>query len=114
MSDVQPNAGVDPQEFAANARTLLLEDRSNWRKFGCFWPLVKALLRRTYSDAELPLGTYQDESVVERMPKGLPLSDLLAMAGEEYAFNAALGAGRMENEDDSGETFLQQDPDMGA
>lgn len=114
MSDVQPNAGLDPVDFAANARLLLIEDRQNWRRFGHYWPLVKALLRKIYPDEELPLGSYQDESVVERMPKGEALTELLAKACEEYAFNATLGAGRMETEDDEGEVFLMQDPDMGA
>lgn len=113
MTDVPHNQGVDPNTFAASARTLLLEDRGNWRNFGVYWFLVKALLRKRYPPQELPLGTHQDESVIERMPFATDLPHLLELAGEEYAFNATLGAGRTTYEDPDGEHFMLIDPDMG-
>lgn len=110
----QPNEGVDPYEFASNARTILLEDRSSWRNFGQYWFLVKALLRKRFSQEELPLGPFVDESVVNRMPFDRDLPHLLALAGEEYTFNATLGAGRKTFEDSEGQSFILVDPDMGC
>lgn len=110
---MQPETGVDPYEFATNARTILLEDRSRWRSFGVYWPLVKALLRKRFSDAELPLGDYVDQELVSRMPKGLALPELLALAGEEFTHNATLNQNRSMVEDPEGQHVLMVDPDMG-
>jgi hypothetical protein len=103
----------DPRTFAANARTLLLEKPQNYHAFGVFWFLVKALLKRIYPPAEMPLlGDYVDPTVVERMPKGLSLGELLSLAGEEYAANASLGTPSHSLEDPDGEVFVLFDPDV--
>lgn len=112
----ETNQGLDPHAFAANARTLILQQPQNYRAFGCYWFLVKALLRKVYPAAEIPLlGDYVDQSVVERMPKGLAVSELLALASEEYAANMRLGTppNRLEDPED-GEFFVLSDPDMGG
>jgi len=110
------NAGLDPMEFAANARKLILEQPRNYTAFGAYWFLVKALLKRVYEPAEIPLlGDYEDPTVIERMPKGLPLSMLLEFAAREYADNMAFGtpADRLEDPEDD-EFFTLSDPDMGG
>lgn len=108
---MQPEA--DPHAFAANARALLLERPVNYRAFGVFWYLVKALLKRIYPPAEMPLlGDFVDASVVERMPKGLSLRELLAAAADEYAANAGLGTPAHRLEDPDGEFFVLLDPDL--
>jgi hypothetical protein len=110
------NDGLDPIGFAANARTLILEQPRNYTAFGAYWFLVKALLRRVYEPAEIPLlGVYEDPSVIDRMPKGLGLADLLQLAGEEYAVNRSLGTPPDKLEDPrDGEFFTLSDPDMGG
>lgn len=111
---MQLNEGLVPTEFAANARALILENPRNYLAFGVYWFLVKALLRKVYPQAEIPmLSDYVDESVVERMPKGLTLTELLERASEEYATNQRLGTPASLLEDDDGETFTLSDPDMG-
>lgn len=115
---MQPNSneGLDPMAFAANARTLILQEPRNYVAWGAYWFLVKALLRKVYPPAELPmLGDYVDQSVVDRMPKGLGLPDLLELAAEEYAANRRLGtpATRLEDPEDD-EFFTLSDPDMGG
>lgn len=112
---MQPDEGADPHAFAANARALLIENPANYRAFGVYWFLVKALLKRIYPSAEMPiLGDYVDPSVIERMPKGLTLGELLAAAGEEYGANSSLGTPADRLEDPDGEFFTLADPDMGG
>lgn len=104
-----------PAEFAANARTLLLENPRNYLAFGVYWFLVKALLKRIYPPAELPmLGDFMDETVIERMPQGLDLADYLDLASEEYAANMRLGTPAHRLEDPEGQFFTLADPDMGG
>ncbi|HKT52847.1 MAG TPA: hypothetical protein VJP88_00230 [Caulobacteraceae bacterium] len=112
----ETNQGLDPYAFAANARTLILEQPRNYAAFGAYWFLVKALLKKVYPSAEVPLlGDYVDQSVVDRMPKGLVLSELLELAGEEYAANMRLGTPTTRLEDpEDGEFFTLSDPDMGG
>jgi hypothetical protein len=106
--------GMDVQAFAASARALILENPRNYLAFGSMWFLVKALLRKLYEPAEIPLlGDYVDQSVIDRMPKGVPLSELLERAAEEYSTNMRLGTPASLLEDDEGETFTLSDPDMG-
>jgi hypothetical protein len=106
--------GMDVQAFAASARALILENPRNYLGFGQYWFLVKALLRKVFEPEQIPLlGPYVDESVIERMPKGVPLSELLERAAEEYATNMRLGTPAGLLEDDEGETFTLSDPDMG-
>lgn len=112
-NDVEP--GLDPMTFAANARTLILQNPRNYLAFGVYWFLVKALLKKVYPQAELPLlGDYVDESVIERMPKGLGLNELLELASAEYAANMGLGTPQHRLEDPDGEFFTLADPDMGG
>jgi hypothetical protein len=107
------NEGVDPHVFAASARTLILENPQNYHAFGVYWFLVKALLKRIYPPAEMPLlGDYVDEAVVERMPKGLSLAELLAAASDEYAANVSLCTPSRSLEDPDGEVFTLFDPDV--
>jgi hypothetical protein len=106
--------GMDVQAFAASARTLILQNPRNYLGFGVMWFLVKALLRKTYEPAEIPLlGDYVDQSVIDRMPKGLSLTELLSLAAEEYSTNQRLGTPANRLEDDEGEFFTLFDPDMG-
>ncbi len=109
------NEGVDPKVFAESARTLLLQNPANYRAFGAYWFLVKALLKRIYPPEEIPmLGDYEDQTVIARMPAGLGLAELLAAAGVEYQANATLGTRRERLEDEDGEFFTLSDPDMGG
>lgn len=110
------NEGPLPLEFAANARAVILQQPRNYTAFGAYWYLVKALLKRVYEPAEIPLlGDYEDPSVIDRMPKGLGLQALLWLASEEYADNQRLGTppNRLEDPED-GEFFTLSDPDMGG
>lgn len=109
------NIGLDVHGFAANARQLILERPSNYRAFGVYWFLVKALLKKLYPPAEMPLlGDFEDQSVIDRMPKGLGLTELLSLASEEYAANMGLGTPRHRLEDPDGEFFILSDPDLEA
>ncbi len=59
------------------------------------------------------LGEYVDQSVIDRMPKGLGLTELLELASKEFADNLSLGTPATRLEDLEGEFFTLADPDMG-
>ena len=114
MTDSRHNSSIDPKTFAESVRALLSEDVRRYRLFGAYWYFVKALLRKYYDFHNLYFlrGTYEDPSVIERMPTGLDVFELLERAAEEYAENAAFNLGRNEVVDDEGEHFVLLDPDV--
>lgn len=104
---------MDASQFAANTLQLLQADPKNYRKFGIYWYLVKALLKRYYTRDNLYLlGDYVDEAVTDRIPEGISLDDALLTALEEYQRNHAFQLG--ENPvDPDGDQFVLLDPDAG-
>lgn len=113
MTAVLRNQGIDPATFAASTRELLTEDPFRYRNFGPFWYFVKALLKKFYGQAEMPmLGDYEDASVVARMGPVDGVDDAMIKAAETYAHNASFNLGRPTVEDYDGETFLLHDPDV--
>lgn len=110
---MQLDQGENPAVFAANVRVLLSEDPRRYRNFGPFWYFVKALLKRFYGRHELPLlGSYEDVSVVARMPAVAGVADAVARSIVEYQHNATFNLGHNAVEDDDGEVFTLIDPDV--
>jgi hypothetical protein len=104
---------IDPKTFAASTLQLLQQDPRRYRNFGCYWWLVKALLKQFYTRDNLHLlGDYSDPEAMERMPAHTDLQEALAAAINEYQANASYGAGAVEVPDQAGGgTFLLVDPD---
>ena len=102
---------IPPREVAANILQLLQADPRRYQNFGVYWYLVKALMKRYYTRENLYLlGDYVDETVVERMPKGLSVEQSLTAALNEYQMNfmTLLGADPV---DPDGEAFALFDQD---
>jgi hypothetical protein len=105
---------IDPATFAASVRELLSEDVRRYRNFGMWWFFVKALLRRFYDKHNLAFlgGTYEDETVNERIPPGMDAYEMMAAATEEYIQNASFNLGSNEVTDADGQFFTILDPDV--
>jgi hypothetical protein len=105
---------IDPKTFAASTLALLQEDPRRYRNFGCYWYLVKAVMKRFYTRDNLHLlGDYMDQSVIDRMPAHADLAEALAAATEEYRQNASFNLGSNVVTDQHGEQFTLIDPDAG-
>jgi hypothetical protein len=105
---------IDPQKFAASTLQLLQQDPRRYRCFGVYWYLVKALMKRFYTQDNLHLlGDYMDQSVIDRMPPHADLHEALAAAIEEYRQNASFNLGSNVVTDPEGEQFTLVDTDAG-
>lgn len=105
---------IDKKALAETVYTLLLDRPERYRNFGCYWYLVKALLKAFYDKDRLYLlGDYMDASVLARMPEFDNADDALSAAMEEYNQNALSGLGGNEFEDKDGDVFVLMDPDAG-
>lgn len=104
---------IDPRTFAESTLLLLQQDPRRYKNFGVFWYLVKAVLKKYYTQDNLHLlGDHVDASVAERMPEFDGLNKALEAAAEEYQKNAAFGMGSNWVEDPvGGGTFQLIDPD---
>lgn len=106
---------IDPKTLAASTLQLLQSDPANYRKFGVHWYFIKALLKRFYTVENLYLlGSYEDPTVVARMPAHASLDEALAAAVEEYRQNASFGLGSNVVTDEDGDAFTLIDPDAGV
>lgn len=105
---------IDPKQLAESTLQLLQTDPRNYRNFGVYWFLIKALLKRYYTRDNLyMLGDYVDPTVVARVPMFENLQDALEAAVETYRSNAAYAMGANEFTDPEGETFTLFDEDAG-
>lgn len=105
---------IDPKQLAESTLMLLQTDPRNYRNFGCYWYLIKALMKQFYTRDNLyMLGDYVDPTVTARMPEPATLDEALEAAIETYRSNAAYGMGTNEFSDPEGETFILTDPDAG-
>lgn len=105
---------IDPKQLAESTLMLLQTDPRNYRNFGVYWYLIKALMKRYYTRDNLyMLGDYVDPTVVERVPAHETLDEALEAAVETYRVNAAYGMGTNEFSDPEGQTFTLADEDAG-
>jgi len=103
---------MDHKTFAESTLELLQADPSRYRNFGIYWYLVKALLKKYYTqDNFYLLGDYVDRTVTDRLPDGQTLDESLDAAIEEYRYNAVYNLGRSTVLDDDGEEFILMDQD---
>jgi hypothetical protein len=106
---------IDPKQLAASTLQLLQADPRNYRNFGVYWFLIKALLKHYYTKDNLYLlGDYVDQSVIDRMPVHASLQEALEAAVEAYQINASYGMNATEFTDPEGETFTLTDADAGG
>jgi hypothetical protein len=106
---------VDAKVLAANTLQLLQADPSRYRNFGVYWYLVKAVLKRYYTQDNLfLLGDYVDKTVTDRMPADQTLDEALEEAVREYQWNATYNLGRNTVTDPDGEEFILMDQDAGG
>lgn len=105
---------IDPKTLAASTLELLQADPARYRAFGTHWYLVKALMKRFYTQENLYLlGDFEDATVVARMPEYATLDEALAGAVEEYQHNAMFNLGSNVITDPEGEAFTLVDEDAG-
>lgn len=102
--------------FAESTLTLLQQDPSRYRNFGVYWYLVKAVLKRFYTQHNLMLlGDNVDRAVTDRMPEFESIDDAIQAAIEEYNENATYNLGRSTvNDPVGGGTFTLIDSDAGG
>lgn len=106
---------IDPKQLAASTLQLLQADPSRYRNFCVYWYLIKALLKRYYTQDNLfLLGDYVDKTVTDRLPPGQSIEEALEDAVREYALNATYNLGRSTCTDPDGEEFILMDQDAGG
>lgn len=106
---------IDTKQLAASTLQLLQADPRNYRNFGVYWFLIKALLKRFYTRDNLyMLGDYVDPTVTARMPAHENLQEALEAAIETYRVNATYSMGSADLTDPDGETFTLADDDAGG
>jgi hypothetical protein len=106
---------IDTNVLAANTLQLLQADPSRYRNFGVYWYLIKAVLKKYYTQDNLfLLGDYVDKTVTDRLPAGQSLEEALNAAVVEYQHNATYNLGRATVTDPDGEEFIIMDQDAGG
>ena len=106
---------MDIETFAKSTLQLLQQDPRRYRNFGVYWYLVKAVLKKFYTQDNLGmLGEYVDPDCLARMPSHDSIQEALDAAVEEYGQNARYNIGRI-NVDDlaGGGRFTLHDEDAG-
>ncbi len=97
---------IDPKTMAASTLQLLQADPANYKNFGVYWYLIKAMLKKYYTvDNLYLLGNYVDGKVIARMPVHASLDEALTAAVEEYRQNASFNLGSDQVTDRDGEAF---------
>ena len=107
---------IDQKTLAASILQLLQEDPSQYVSFGCYWPLVKALLKRHYTQDNLSLlGPHVDREAAARMPAHANLAEALEAAVEFHRDWMAYGMGSSTFVDpETGDEWVLRDPDAGG
>lgn len=106
---------IDPKQLAESTLQLLQTDPRNYRCFGVYWYLIKALMKRYYTrDNLFLLGDYVDPTVTARMQEHADVQEALAAAVDTYRVNACYAMGSADLTDPEGETFTLVDPDAGG
>lgn len=104
---------MQAKQLADSVMRILQADPRNYKRFGVYWYLIKALLKRFYTRDNLYLlGDYLDETVTDRIPAGMTLDAALIEAVEEYQRNLVFGLGDNPVDPD-GEQFVLLDADAG-
>lgn len=105
---------MDPKQMADSTLQLLQADPSKYVNFGMYWYLIKAVMKRFYTQDNLYLlGEFVDQDVVARMPAHASLDEALVAAAEEYQQNAMFNLGSNVVTDADGEAFTLIDQDAG-
>lgn len=107
---------IDQKTLAASVLDLLQTDPSRYVSFGPYWPLVKALLKRYYTQDNLSLlGPHVDREAAQRMPHHADLAEALEAAVEFHRNHMAYGMGSAQFVDDAtGDEWTLRDPDAGG
>ena len=106
---------IDLKTLAHSTLQLLQQDPRRYRNFGVYWYLMKALLKKYYTQDNLHLlGDFVDPVVASKMPEHTDLQDALAAAVDEYRKNANFNLGGNQVEDPEGGTFVLIDQDAGG
>ena len=114
IDDEMPaDATPDPNALAHAALQILQADPSKYRTFGPYWPLMKELLKRYYTQDNLfLLGPHVDRDAASHMPPHATLGEALAAAVEFHRNCAAYGMGTNEfTDEETGDTWRLVDPD---
>jgi hypothetical protein len=114
--DMAADAAPDPKALAHATLQILQADPSKYRTFGPYWPLMKELLKRYYSQENLfLLGPHVDHEAASHMPPHATLAEALHAAVEFHRNCAAYGMGTNEfTDEETGDTWRLVDPDAGG
>jgi len=113
--DDTPAVPLNAGALAASILALLQADPSRYRSFGPYWPLIKHLLKQSYSqDNMFLLGQAIDRDAAARMPSHTSIAEALAAAVEFYRSHQAYGMGSNQFVDDNGDEWVLADADAGG
>lgn len=107
---------IDQATLAKSILDLLQTDPSRYKSFGCYWPLVKALLKKHYTRENLfLLGDHVDPEAASHMPPHASLAEALEAAVEFHRNHSAYGLGGATFHDaETGAAWTLRDPDAGG
>lgn len=107
---------IDQKTLAASVLQLLQTDPGKYVTFGPYWPLVKALLKKHYTQDNLSLlGPHVDREAASHMPPHESLAEALEAAVEFHRSHSAYGMGSSQFVDpETGDEWILRDPDAGG